>query len=242
MAHENEGHRTRLRERFMKEGAGSFQNHEVLELLLFGSVARKDTNKLAHNLLSKFGGFAGVLNASPEQLMEIKGVGEVTACNIALLKEVFHRYKKDEHSKSQIKGLASIIKYVRSVISESFYERMLVVYVDGTTTYMQEEEFTSNDTRRVNVDYKRIISTAMRINAEGVALFHCHSDGACEPSQDDMRYTEKLYFALATMNVALLEHMIFNNQGEYYSFHSKGVMQQFADKYNATIINNEVQK
>ena len=137
MAHENDGHRTRLRERMMREGASGFQDHEVLELLLFGSVARKDTNKLAHNLLSKFGGFSAVLNASPEQLMTVKGVSTVTACNIAILKEVFHRYKKDEQDKSQLKGLASIIRYVQTTISDSFYERMVVVYVDGATTFMQ---------------------------------------------------------------------------------------------------------
>ena len=234
MAHENEGHRTRLRERFMKEGASSFQDHEVLELLLFGSVARKDTNKLAHNLLSKFGGFNGVLNASPEQLMSVNGVSTVTACNLAILKEVFHRYKKDELDKSKLKGLASIIRYVQSTIFDSFYERMVVVYVDASTTFLQEEEFTSDSTQQVNVDIKRIVSTAMRINAEGVLLFHCHSNAPCEPSEEDKRYTEKLYFALAPMNIALLEHMIFNKQREFYSFHQSGLMNMFADNYNQT--------
>ena len=237
MAHENDGHRTRLRERLLREGASNFQNHEVLELLLFGSVPRKDTNKLAHNLLSKFGGFSGVLNASAEQLMEVKGVSVVTACNLAILKEVFHRYKKDEQDKSQIRGLASIIRYVQSTISDSFYERVVVVYVDGSTTFLQEEEFTSDNTREVSVDIKKIVATAMRLNAEGVVLFHCHSNGLCEPSEEDIRYTEKLYFALAPMNIALLEHMIFNKDKEYYSFHKTGIMTQLADKYNNTLQN-----
>ena len=224
MAHENDGHRARLRQRLMKEGASNFQDHEVLEIYLFGSVPRKDTNKLAHNLLSKFGGFAGVFNASPDQLISVKGVSEVTASNIAIVKEIFRRYRRDEQSKANLKGVASIIKYVRSTMSESFYERMTVVYVDGSTTFLQQEEFTSENTQRVNVDIKKIVSTAMRINAEGVLMFHCHSNAACEPSDEDKRYTEKLYFALASMNIALLEHMIFNNQGEYYSFHQAGIM------------------
>ena len=237
MAHENDGHRTRLRQRLMKEGASNFQNHEVLELLLFGSVPRKDTNKLAHNLLNKFGGFSGVLNASPEQLMEVSGVSVVTACNLAILKEVFHRYKKDEQDKSKLKGLSSIIRYVQSTISDSFYERFVVVYVDGSTTFLQEEEFTSDNTSEVNVDIKKIVATAMRINAEGVVLFHCHSSGPCKPSEEDKHYTEKLYFALASMNIALLEHMIFNKDKQYYSFHESGIMQQLVDKYNNTLHN-----
>ena len=237
MAHENDGHRARLRQRLMKEGASNFQNHEVLELLLFGSVPRKDTNKLAHNLLSKFGGFSGVLNASPEQLMEVKGVSEVTACNLSILKEVFLRYKKDELDKSNIRGLSSIIRYVQSAIADSFYERVVVVYVDGSTTFLQEEEFTSDNAREVIVDIKKIVATAMRINAEGVVLFHCHSSGPCEPSEDDMHYTEKLYFALASVNITLLEHMIFNKDKQYYSFHESGIMQQLVDKYNNTLHN-----
>ena len=235
MAHENDGHRTRLRERFMKEGASNFQDHEVLELMLFGSVARKDTNKLAHNLLSKFGGFSGVLNASPEQLMTVSGVSTVTACNLAILKEVFHRYRRDEQDKSKLKGLASIIRYVQSIISASFYERMIVVYVDASTTYLQEEEFTSDNSQEVTVDTKKIVATAMRISAAGVVLFHCHSSTTCQPSEEDVHFTEKLYFALASMNITLLEHMIFNKEDEYYSFHRSGDMKKITDKYNNTL-------
>lgn len=235
MAHENDGHRTRLRERLMKEGASNFQDHEVLELLLFGSVPRKDTNKLAHTLLNKFGGFSGVLNASPSQLMSIKGVSTVTACNLAILKEVFQRYRKNEQEKSKLKGVASIIKYFQSTISESFYEKLVVVYVDEATTFIQEEEFTSDSTNEVNVDIKRIVSTAMLLNAGGVMLFHCHCNGPCEPSDEDKYFTEKLYFILAPLKIALLDHMIFNSKEEFFSFYNSGIMHEIADKYNQTL-------
>ena len=235
MAHENDGHRTRLRERMMKEGASGFQDHEVLELLLFGSVPRKDTNKLAHTLLNKFGGIAGVLNASPEQLMMVKGVSSVTACNLAILKEVYLRYKQDEQNKSKLSGLASIIKYVQNKIAESIYEHMVVVYVDSSTTYLYEESFTSDNSHQVNVDSKNIVSTAMRLNASGVLIFHCHSKGNCNPSDADRRFTEKLYFTLGAINIALLEHMIFNTSGEYYSFYKAGIMHQLAQKYKQTL-------
>lgn len=235
MAHENDGHRARLRARLMKEGASGFQDHEVLELLLFGSVPRKDTNKLAHNLLSKFGGFCGVLNASPEQLMLVSGVSEVTACNISILKEVFLRYRKDEQSKIKLSGVSSIIKYAQTLICESFYERMVVVYVDGSTNFLQEEEFTSNDAHQVAVDFKKIVSSAIRLNAAGVMVFHCHSNAPCQPSEEDLRFTEQLYFALTSINITLLEHVIFNTQNQYYSFYQKGIMSQLAAKYKQTL-------
>ena len=201
-------------------------------MFLYGCVARKDTNKLAHNLLTKFGGFSGVFNASPEQLLEVKGVSTVTACNIALLKEIFYRYKKDEQDKSSIQGLATIIRYVQSTISASVYEKMVVVYVDASTRYILQEEFTSDNTDQVNVDYKKIVATAMRLNASGVVLFHCHVNAPCNPSAEDIMYTEKLYYALASINIALLEHIIFNNRGEYFSFHKEGIIAQLIKKFN----------
>ena len=79
MAEVNKGHRQRMRERMMKEGLDGFADHEILELLLFQYIPRKDTNKIAHNLLDKFGGLVNVLNAAPEQLMLVDGVSEVTA-------------------------------------------------------------------------------------------------------------------------------------------------------------------
>ena len=88
MAHVNDGHRQRLRERMQKEGLDGFQDHEILELLLFQSVPRKDTNKLAPTLLARFGSLYNVLNSSPEQLMLVNGVSIVTACNLSMLKEV----------------------------------------------------------------------------------------------------------------------------------------------------------
>ena len=235
MAHENDGHRARLRQRMMKEGASGFQDHEVLEMLLFGPIPRKDTNKLAHNLISQFGGFSGVFNASAEQLKLVKGVSDVTACHLAIIKEAFYRYRVDEHKKVQISGLSSIIQYVFATISESVYERLVVVYVDGATNYIMQEEFTSDSTHHVSVNTKSIVTTAMRLNAHGVVLFHCHSSAPCEPSNEDVNFTETLFFALAALDIAVLDHLIFNRQGNYYSFHSHGIMDKMTEKYNKTL-------
>ena len=235
MAHENNGHRSRLRERMLKEGLSNFQDHEVLELLLFQYLPYKDTNKIAHNLLQKFGSFAGVLNASPEQLMTVDGISQVTACNLAVLKEVFQRYRVSDAKKKTLSGLSSIIKYAQLLIAESYTERLVVVYVDHSTSFLYQEEFTSDSADEINVDSKKIVATAMRVNAAGVILFHCHVKGVCKPSAADVRFTEKLYFALASIDLVLLEHMIFNANGEYYSFFNEGEIKKISDKYVKTI-------
>ncbi len=231
MAHENDGHRARLRERMMKEGLAAFQDHEVLELLLFQYLPRKDTNKLAHKLLAAFGSLSGVLDASPQQLMTVDGVSEVTACNLAMLKEVWRRYRSSESNRILLDGLHSIVSYANELVSESYNERVVVVYLDHATKYMYREVFDSTSNEQVSVEIKRIVSTALRIGAAGVIMFHCHVKGACRPSEEDICFTEQLNFALASINVALLEHIIFNNDKDYYSFYVHGDISAMQQSY-----------
>lgn len=236
MANPNEGHRHRLRERMMKEGLQGFQDHEVLELLLFQYVPRKDTNKMAHELLTKFGSFSNVLDASPEQLMMIDGISETIACNIAVLKEVWQRYRQSAAKKMSLKGLSSIVKYSKMITADYYHEKLVVVYVDNATNFILQEEYTSDDTQQVAVDTKKIVTSAVRANAAGIILFHCHVRGVCTPSENDKIFTEKLYFALASLNVMLLEHIIFNADNDYYSFFKEGDMAKITEKFKTTLM------
>ena len=231
MAHENNGHRARLRERMMKEGLNGFQDHEVLELLLFQYLPYKDTNKIAHNLLNKFGGFDGVLDANPDQLMTVDGISEVTACNLAVLKEVFARYRRSGSQKINLGSMEAIIKYAYKLIEDATCEKVVAVYVDHATNFKHSEEFTSGKVDKVNVDAKQIVSTALRLNAGGVILFHCHVNGVCQPSIADKEFTKQLFVALASVEVVLLEHIIFNGTEDYFSFFKEGLIRELSIKY-----------
>lgn len=238
MTNVNEGHRERLRKRMMKEGLQGFQDHEVLELLLFQYLPRRDTNKLAHDLINKFGSFTNVLDASPEQLMTVKGVSEITACNLSMLKEVWRRYRQGSAQKISLGKVSSIVKYAQKLVAESYIERLVVVYVYNATNFLLSEEFTSDSTQEVKVDLKKIISSAVRANAAGVMLFHCHVNGVCEPSDADIVFTEKLFVTLANLHMVLLEHIIFNNNGDYYSFYCKNVLAELSEKYGKSLYLN----
>lgn len=231
MSNVNEGHRARLRERMKNGGIQGFQDHEILEFLLFQYIPRKDTNKLAHALLNKFGSISGVLDASPKQLMTVKGISETTACNIAVLKEVWHRYNQSRKEKISLAGLASIVKYSQQIVAESYVEKMVVVFVDAATNFIVSEEYYSNNSNSIKVNLKSLISTAVTANAAGVILFHCHVDGSCEPSDADKAFTEKVYITLANLNIVLLEHIIFNNSNEYYSFYKERDLEEFRQRY-----------
>jgi len=231
MTNVNEGHRSRLRERMMNEGLQGFQDHEVLELLLFQYLPRKDTNKLAHDLLNKFGTFANVLDASPEQLMMVKGISQTTACNLAVLKEVLQRYRRSSAQKTSLGSISAILKYAQDIMAYSYEEKLVITYLDNSNNLLLAEEFTSRNTQRVDVDLKELVSSALRARAAGVILFHCHVNGACNPSADDKKFTERVFNTLANINIVLLEHLIFNNNGEFYSFFKEKELERLSLKY-----------
>ena len=233
MANVNEGHRQRLRERMLKDGLEGFQDHELLELLLFQSVPRKDTNKLAHTLLTSFGSLFNVLNAQPEELMLVKGVSQITACNLTMLKEVWRRYKRGENEKVDLSDVSEIMRFAKLMVAESYAERVVVVYVDRGTKFLFSEEYAADtDTQVVHMDVKKIVSSAVRLKAGGVMLFHCHTEGNCKPSKSDIRFTQKLVYSLSGLEMVLLEHLIFAPKGEYYSFFQEGVLDEMANEYN----------
>lgn len=235
----NAGHRDRLRQRMQKEGLSTFQDHEVLELLLFQCIPRRDTNKLAHELLDSFGGLAGVLDAAPQQLMMVKGVSEVTACFLSSLKEIWQRYKKSQSKQTSLSTVADIIRYSRVLIAESYIEKLVVAYVDYDSKFLLKEEFTSNEVDKIHVDPKRIVSSALRVNAAGVLLFHCHPKGECEPSEQDDEFTNALFYALGVLGIVLLDHVIFNAQGEFYSYSKNGSMEEISKDFSKKFIKNK---
>ena len=177
MSQHNDGHRERLRERMLKEGLGSFQDHEILELLLFQYIPRKDTNKIAHDLLDQFGSIYNILNAPPQQLMTVEGVSKMTACNLSMLKEVLQRYTRGQSSRKKFVGVQSMIDFAKLLIANCYVEQLVIVFVDNTTTYLHHEIYTSNDTQRVTIDIKKVVATAMRVGATGVVIAHCHPNG-----------------------------------------------------------------
>ena len=231
MSQHNDGHRERLRQRMIQEGLGSFQDHEVLELLLFQYIPRKDTNRLAHALLEKFGSIYNILNAPPEQLMTVDGISKTTACNLSMLKEVLQRYVHGQIGRRKFVGINSIIDFARLLISNAYVENLVVVYVDNTTTHLHHEVYCSNNTERVHVDIKKVVATAMRVGATGVVLAHCHPNGECAPSEDDIKFTRNLFFALGSLDVFILDHVIFNGGNHYSSMFNDGIMKQIQADY-----------
>ena len=173
-----------------------------------------------------------VLKSQPDELMLVKGISQVTACNLAMLKEVWRRAKRSEKEQLDLSDIKDIIKFARLLVAESYAERVVVVYVDRGTKFLFSEEYVADsDTQTVHLDIKKIVSSAVRLKAGGVMLFHCHTEGDCKPSKSDIRFTQKLLYALSGLEIVLLEHIIFAPEGDYYSFYQSGVLERMLEDY-----------
>jgi DNA repair protein RadC len=218
----HDGHRQRLRERFLKEGLDHFDDLYVLEILLFYCCPRKDTNETAHNLLNRFGSLANVLEAGYEDLQKVPGIGEHAACFLNLVYQVFRRY--------QI-GKAGTVTILRDVaecgefLVPYFYGRKNeVVYIlclDAKRKLLSCKEMGEGSINSAGVPIRRIVEYALGSNATSVVLAHNHPSGLAIPSQEDVYATRRLAVALDAVDVILADHLVISD-GDFVSMVQSG--------------------
>ena len=217
------GHRERLRERFREQGFDSFQDYEVLELLLFYALPRIDTKPLAKKLLNEFGSVNAVLEAEPEQLIEA-GVTENTALFLNLIAKVQKDYaisKKKQKTivRSTVDAGQACISLFRNQLEESV--RMLCL--DARGKVVKWSEVAKGDVNAVHFPVRKIVETAVLSKAVSVILTHNHPGGTLSPSREDLDATEAAKAALGTIGVRLLDHLIVSGE-DYYSLRENGYL------------------
>ncbi len=231
MKNVNYGHRQRMRERFVAEGIHNFAEHEVLEMMLYMCIPYRDTNKIAHDLIARFGSLSAVMDAPAEVLAHTAGISATSATNIRIMREVWERYKISRTKNRKIVTLTDILGNVKEILESCSNEMLLVYYLDAGSVVVGQETFTGNSNNSIYVNNKDIVTSAIAYNAQGVVLAHNHPRSKCAPSTPDIKYTEGLYFTLKGIDVAVLDHIIIGNDGS----HSMGISGQLKDireKYN----------
>ncbi len=221
----HDGHRQRLIERFLKEDLEHFAQHEILELVLFFAIPRKDTNELAHQLIKTFGSLKGVLDAPYEQLIQVKGVGEHTAALLRLLPAVNRAYIRVD----EVGVFAGSMDAAAAIFRPRFLgqrdELSYVLLVDSQSRCMDVELLNRGSVNATEVSIRRLVGLALRYNAAGVVLAHNHPTGSSIPSPDDVRITNYLLKSLRALNIQLLDHLIFDQRG-YSSMLSGGLLKE----------------
>lgn len=204
------GHRSRVKEEFLRRGLDSFPEHRVLELLLFYAIPQGDTNELAHRLIERFGSLAGVLDASVEDLCSVSGVGEHTALLLRMVPELCGRYVA---SRSSVGDIVDCSARVREVLEPYFFgarnEMVYLLCLDGKRKVLGVRKITEGSINAAEVTTRRITEEAVSLRASAVILAHNHVSGLAIPSNEDCTTTRYLKQVLEPIGIELLDHVVF---------------------------------
>ena len=218
----HDGHRDRLREKILKNGISSLQDHEILEYLLFAFIPRKNTNDIAHSLMNKFGSFAGVLNADINALLEVDGMTKNAAIFLSNLPEVSRTYFNDTNkTKLNLSGRGIIRNFLGTKLYGLPYEQVVAVALDSKDQFIACESIASGDGTGVQVGVRDLVNFAIKHNAAAIAFAHNHPSGQTNPSQADVDLTAEVYATLKAIGVTLEDHFIFSGE-KCYSFVESG--------------------
>lgn len=218
----HDGHRDRLRNRFLTHGLDSLEEHEVLELLLFYAIPQKDTNEIAHRLINKFGSLAKVMDAPASELMTVEGVGKNSASLILLAKPLCRRYLISQNdTKEPLNSVEKTAAYLSTIFFGAQVEMAYILCLDVKSRPICCREISSGSAISTTLPQRKAVQIALDSNAVAVILAHNHPNAPCAPSAEDRIATKNLKMMLESVGIRLLDHFIFGAD-KYISFSKLG--------------------
>ena len=204
------GHRERVRQDFLKNGFNEdTPPHKIIEMLLFYSIPRKDTNVTAHELLNRFGSIAGIIDAPVEQLVKVPGVSTNTAALIKLIMPVARRYLTDKSANvDKYTNIDDICRYLMSRYVGFNKEVFSVTSFSGSGRMLGFDILSTGSISEVNISTREVIETVLKRQAVCAIIAHNHPGGVAVPSKDDVAVTENIKNALNHISVRLLDHIV----------------------------------
>jgi DNA repair protein RadC len=220
----HDGHRKRLKERFIREGLKNFEPHQVLELILFFTIPRRDTNEIAHNLIKKFGSVADVFEADVKDLITVDGIAENSAVFLSLISAVSGYYLKSKHGeKTVIDSSSKAGDYVLSLFVGKKYEVFYLICLDSQNRVTWADILSEGTLNETSIYPRNLVEIALRHNANSIIIAHNHPGGSLKPSSSDINATKNIKNALDTINIKLIDHIIVGDH-KYMSFAESGLI------------------
>lgn len=205
----HDGHRDRMKKRFLEEGLDSFTDIQVLELLLFYCIPRVDTNPIAHRLLEHFGSITQVLDAPVEELEKIPGMGKNSALFLHLITDAGRYYQVNRSAQAKIlPTLESCAEYMLPFFSGRKVETVFLLCLDAKCKVLCCKKMGEGSINSAGISIRKIVETALAANAVTVVLAHNHPSGLAIPSPEDMQTTKRVAMALQAVEVILADHVI----------------------------------
>ncbi len=217
-------HRARLRARFVEGGAAAMPDYELLELLLFRAIPRRDVKPLARALLERFGDFNRVLTAPRERLAAIPGIGDAVITELKIVEAAAHRMARARVMKRHvISSWDAILDYCHTTMSHRETEQFRVLYLDRKNMLIADEEQARGTVDHVPVYPREVAKRALELNASALILVHNHPSGDPTPSPSDIDMTARVQAACAALGLKLHDHLIIGKSREL-SFRSEGYL------------------
>ncbi len=204
----HDGHRQRLKARFLRDGLSGFEEHEVLELVLFYCIPRRDTNEIAHNLIKRFGTLAKVLDAPVKELAKVDGVGRNAAAFIKLLKEICIRYPISSREDVILNTYEACGLYLKERLTGRKNETVMLLCLDSKCMVISCREVGEGNINSASISIRKIVDIALTENATSVVLAHNHPGGLAIPSHEDVMTTHRVARALCMVDVVLNDHIV----------------------------------
>ena len=221
----HEKHRERMKNKMITH-SDSLLPHEVLETLLFYSIPRKNTNDIAHNLLNKFdGSIKNVLEADPEILQTIDGVGLNTACFLKTINNILKSISEQVQDTTKIKSLYDAKIELRILFKNTNKEKLIIIFLGSDNKVLGKYEYSSNFTDYVEINMSEIAKHIVLHKPSAVLVAHNHLSGNVLPSRDDNLTTKKLYALLSINGVAFYDHLIYTEE-DCFSYFGTGKLDE----------------
>jgi DNA repair protein RadC len=219
----HDGHRQRLIQRFLEEDLDNFEPHNVLELLLFYAIPRKDTNELAHVLMDTFGSLKGVFDAPYEELIKVTGIGPNTAALLKLVPSLTRTYYSSDARSIILDTSEKSGEYFLPYYIGQTEEVVRLACLDAGGKVISNQILHRGSANAAEVNLRKIVNIALRNNAMGVILAHNHPGGLPLPSEEDVATTKSIREALMPMGILLMDHIIVAGQ-DYVSMARSGII------------------
>jgi len=208
------GHRDRLRQRFRESGGDTLHDYELLELVLFRALQRKDTKPLAKDLIARFGSFSEVLNAPEELLAEVAGVGDAVITELKLIHSAALRMMKEEvMDRPVLDSWSSVLSYCRAAMGFQSREQFRILFLDKRNRIIADEVQQEGTVDHTPVYVREIVKRALELSSTAIILVHNHPSGDPTPSRADIEMTRQIVEAAKNLGITVHDHIIVGKDG-----------------------------
>jgi DNA repair protein RadC len=208
------GHRERLRTRFREAGPNALSDYELLELLLFRALPRRDVKALAKTLLAKFGSFAEVIGAPEARLREVKGLGDAAITELKIVQAAANRMLKDQvKQRPVLSSWSTVLDYCRTSMAFADKEQFRILFLDKRNQLIADEVQQVGTVDHTPVYPREVVKRALELSATAIILVHNHPSGDPTPSRADIQMTQSIIEVARPLGIAVHDHIIVGKDG-----------------------------